>query len=294
MFSLKVENISKNFGKIKALDNVSLNAPLNSIFGIIGPDGAGKSTLFRISTTLLLSDSGKCFVNGLDSKKDFMQIRQIVGYMPGNFSLYMDLSVEENLNFFAGVYGIDIKENYNLIKVIYEQLRPFKNRRAKALSGGMKQKLALCCTLIHKPKILFLDEPTTGVDAVSRKEFWEILQELKKHMSIIVCTPYMDEASICDEIALMHEGQVLSTNSPSKLCKQYPRKLFKLSNVPVNTLSELRVLPYVQSCYLFANSFHISFKDENFNINEFLKKYKGALLEPINANVEDCFMEFLR
>ncbi|MGB8703450.1 MAG: ABC transporter ATP-binding protein, partial [Gillisia sp.] len=207
---ITLQHIGKSYKQVKALDDISFDVDPGELFGIIGPDGAGKTTLFRILTTLLIPDEGTAGVAGLNVVKDYKAIRRTVGYMPGRFSLYQDLTVEENLNFFATVFGTTLEENYDLIKDIYVQIEPFKNRRAGKLSGGMKQKLALSCALIHKPKVLFLDEPTTGVDPVSRKEFWEMLKHLKKKgITILVSTPYMDEAAQCDRIALIQEGKIL-------------------------------------------------------------------------------------
>ncbi|MDY0054603.1 MAG: ABC transporter ATP-binding protein, partial [Bacteroidales bacterium] len=212
---LKVNNISKKFNSEYALKNISFEVEKGEIFGIIGPDGAGKTTLFRILTTLILSDTGNAMIIENDIIKDYKEIRKILGYMPGSFSLYHDLSVEENLEFFASVFSVRIEDNYYLIKDIYSHLQPFKKRRAGNLSGGMKQKLALSCALIHKPEILFLDEPTTGVDPVSRKEFWQMLKRLQNQgITIIVSTPYMDEAKLCDRIALINKGEFIDIDSP--------------------------------------------------------------------------------
>lgn len=217
-----VNDIAKKYGKVEALKAVSFSAMKGELFGLIGPDGAGKTTLFRILTTLLLADSGTAVVNGCDVVKDYKRIRTQVGYMPGRFSLYPDLSVEENLDFFATVFHTTMKENYDLVKDIYQQLEPFKKRRAGALSGGMKQKLALCCALIHKPEVLFLDEPTTGVDPVSRKEFWEMLNRLKNQgITIIVSTPIMDEARQCDRIAFINEGEIHGIDTPERILNQF-------------------------------------------------------------------------
>lgn len=219
---ITANNIKKKYGKVEALNNISFEVNKGDIFGIIGPDGAGKTTLFRILTTLLLADSGSATVNGLEVIKEFRKIRNIIGYMPGRFSLYQDLSVEENLNFYASIFNTTIEENYAMIKEIYQQLEPFKTRRAGALSGGMKQKLALCCALIHKPVVLFLDEPTTGVDPVSRKEFWEMLMRIKKEgITIMVSTSYMDEAGLCDRIALIQNGSFLKVDTPQNIVSQY-------------------------------------------------------------------------
>lgn len=216
--SISINNVTKNYGSICALDNVSFEVEKGELFGLIGPDGAGKTTLFRILTTLLVPDSGTATVEGLDAIKDYKRIRSIVGYMPGRFSLYQDLSVEENLEFFASIFGVDVKDNYDIIAPIYSQIEPFAKRRAGKLSGGMKQKLALSCALIHRPQVLFLDEPTTGVDAVSRSEFWDMLAGLKQYgISILVSTPYMDEAGRCDRIALINEGKVLKIDTPENI-----------------------------------------------------------------------------
>ena len=216
--SISVQNISKSYKELNAVDAVSFEVNSGELFGLIGPDGAGKTTIFRILTTLLIADEGQATVVDFDVIKDFKAIRNSVGYMPGKFSLYQDLTVEENLTFFATIFGTTIKENYDLIEDIYVQIEPFKNRRAGALSGGMKQKLALCCALIHAPKVLFLDEPTTGVDPVSRKEFWQMLKRLQqKGITILVSTPYMDEAALCDRIALIQKGKVLKIDSPQTI-----------------------------------------------------------------------------
>ena len=214
MNAIEIKNISKSYGEIKALDNVSFEVQKGELFGLIGPDGAGKTTLFRLLTTLINPDAGSATVDGLDIMKDYREIRTRVGYMPGRFSLYPDLSVEENLQFFAAIFGVTVEQSYHLIEPIYKQIEPFKTRRAGKLSGGMKQKLALSCALIHCPSVLFLDEPTTGVDAVSRSEFWDMLSNLKKQgITILVSTPYMDEASRCDRIALMNEGRILGASN---------------------------------------------------------------------------------
>jgi ABC-type multidrug transport system ATPase subunit len=226
MTAISVNNVNRNYGKVQALKNISFEVKQGEIFGLIGPDGAGKTTLFNILTTLLLADSGQAAVDGLDVVRDYKAIRQHIGYMPGRFSLYPDLSVEENLAFFATVFGATIEENYFLIEDIYKQIEPFKKRRAGKLSGGMKQKLALSCALIHKPSVLFLDEPTTGVDPVSRKEFWDMLKKLKQQgITILVSTPYMDEASLCDRIALIQQGAIMAIETPAQIRMQYAGKI---------------------------------------------------------------------
>src|SRR5690554_4268837 len=222
-----VENISKSYKNVAAVKDISFEVKPGELYGLIGPDGAGKTTLFRILTTLLVADKGQAKVAGYEVVQDYKNIRHSVGYMPGRFSLYQDLTIEENLNFFATIFGTSIEENYDLIKDVYEQIEPFKNRRAGKLSGGMKQKLALSCALIHKPKVLFLDEPTTGVDPVSRKEFWEMLRRLKTQgITVLVSTPYMDEAALCDRIALIQHGNLLAIDSPDGIVNAYPGTLY--------------------------------------------------------------------
>ena len=226
--AISVNGLTKTYdkGKVLAVDNVSFHVEKGELFGLIGPDGAGKTSIFRILVTVLLADKGDASVDGFDVVKDYQSIRNRIGYMPGKFSLYQDLTVKENLNFFASLFGTTIDENYDLIKDIYEQIKPFNNRRAGKLSGGMKQKLALCCALIHKPEVLFLDEPTTGVDVVSRREFWDMLKKLKKQgITILVSTPYMDEANLCERIALIQNGKIMSVDTPANIIAAYPVKL---------------------------------------------------------------------
>jgi len=292
------ENINKSYGKVRALTNISMEVGEGEIFGIIGPDGAGKTTLFRILTTLIVPDSGTALIEGLDVVKDYREIRQQVGYMPGRFSLYQDLTVEENLNFFATVFNTTVEENYDLIRDIYSQIEPFKTRRAGKLSGGMKQKLALSCALIHKPKVLFLDEPTTGVDAVSRKEFWEMLGKLKlQGITILVSTPYMDEASLCDRIALIQNGQFLKTDTPDNIVKQYGKKLWAVRSANMSKLlKDLRNLPQIESCYAFGDSHHITLLEINITIDNFTAmleglSHKNIEVSEILPSVEDCFMD---
>ena len=300
---LKARNLSKNYGAQMALKNVSFELKKGEIFGLIGADGAGKSTLIRILATLLLSDSGECEILGFDIEKDYAKIRPKLGYMPAVFSLYADLSIEENLHFFADIFAVNLSENYALIEPIYKALEPFRTRKAGALSGGMKQKLALCCALIHKPEILLLDEPSTGVDAVSRAEFWEILRELKKQMSIIVSTPYMDEASLCDRVALMAQGQILRTDTPNAVCASFEENLFALKNLPFHLLDDLRNLREIKSAFLFGEAFHIvlnSSFEKDFtppNLQSFLREKLACEkleLTQIKPSIEDCFMEFLQ
>ena len=297
-----VQNISKTFnkGSVKALNDVSFSVEKGELFGLIGPDGAGKTTLFRILTTLLLADSGSASVNNSDVISDFKKIRSKVGYMPGKFSLYQDLSVEENLEFFASIFNTTVKENYELIKDIYVQLEPFKNRRAGKLSGGMKQKLALCCALIHRPAVLFLDEPTTGVDTVSRKEFWEMLKRLKKEgITILVSTPYMDEANLCERIALMQNGEILSIDAPQKITTQYPNELFAIKSDNMSLLlKDLRKNENIKSAYSFGEYHHITFS-EKFTNNPMdtgfltFNNHTNLVIKGIAPTVEDCFIHLM-
>jgi len=298
-------NLVKTYGKkneILAVDHVSFSVGKGEIFGLIGPDGAGKTSIFRMLTTLLLPCSGTATVADFDVVKDYRQIRNTVGYMPGKFSLYPDLSVEENLNFFATVFGTTIEKNYDLIKGIYVQLEPFKKRRAGKLSGGMKQKLALCCALIHKPSVLFLDEPTTGVDPVSRKEFWEMLKRLKaQNITILVSTAYMDEATLCDKIALIHSGKILTVDTPANISASYPDKLFAIKANKMSTLLKaLSPFEKVLSSYAFGEYAHVSVKNNEENIEKELKNYlqKSGIekieIKPIKATVEDYFIKLLK
>lgn len=266
MADVVLNNIAKTYnkGEVKAVNDVSFEVNKGELFGLIGPDGAGKTSLFRILTTLLLPDRGSASVNGCDVIKDYKTIRRTIGYMPGKFSLYQDLSVEENLSFFATVFNTTVKENYDLIRDIYVQLEPFRDRRAGKLSGGMKQKLALCCALIHRPAVLFLDEPTTGVDVVSRKEFWEMLKGLKEEgITILVSTPYMDEAMRCERIALIQSGNIMTIDTPAGIIKQFPEKLFAVKADSMSRLlSVLRSNNYIKSCFSFGDFHHITFKGD--------------------------------
>ena len=301
MDAVIVKNLVKVYGKGKtAVDDVSFSVKPGEIFGLIGPDGAGKTSIFRVLTTLLLPDGGSATVDGLDVVKDYKQIRSRVGYMPGRFSLYQDLSVEENLNFFATVFDTTVEANYHLIKDIYDQLEPFKTRRAGKLSGGMKQKLALCCALIHKPVVLFLDEPTTGVDPVSRKEFWEMLKQLKaQNITIVVSTPYMDEATRCDEIALIQSGKLLSVDTPGNIVKSYPEQLYAVKADNMHKLLKiLRGYDKVMSSYAFGEFAHVSFKDPHVNVNEVTDYLKQQGLSDIGltttaVTIEDSFIKLL-
>jgi len=302
MNTIELKNIAKTYStkknKITAVDNVSFSVKEGELFGLIGPDGAGKSSIFRILTTLLLADSGSASVMELDVVNDYKQIRKIVGYMPGRFSLYQDLTVEENLEFFATIFNTTIEANYNLIADIYIQLEPFKKRRAGKLSGGMKQKLALCCALIHKPKVLFLDEPTTGVDPVSRKEFWEMLKRLKEQgISILVSTPYMDEAKICDRIALIQNGNILEIDTPQNIVDRFDKNLYAVrSDNMFELLKDLRSFPETESCFAFGDKHHLVLKDNNFDLNElktYLQNQTNLEIKKIEPGIEDCFMRLI-
>lgn len=301
MNAVVVENLVKVYGGEKtAVDGVSFSVKPGEIFGLIGPDGAGKTSIFRVLTTLLLPDGGSATVDGLDVVKDYKRIRERVGYMPGKFSLYPDLSVEENLKFFATVFNTTVEANYHLIKDIYVQLEPFKKRRAGKLSGGMKQKLALCCALIHKPVVLFLDEPTTGVDPVSRKEFWEILKQLKtEDITIIVSTPYMDEANMCDEIALIQSGKLLSVDTPGNIVRSYPEQLYAVKADNMHQLLKLlRSYDKVMNSYAFGEFAHVSFKDPAADINQVIDYLKEQGLANVDlkktaVTIEDSFIKLL-
>lgn len=304
MSAVTVHNLAKVYKTkketVEAVHEVSFDVAKGELFGIIGPDGAGKTSLFRMLTTLLLPDGGSAIVDGSDIVKDYKTIRQKVGYMPGRFSLYQDLTVEENLNFFATIFNTTVHENYDLIKDIYIQIEPFKKRRAGKLSGGMKQKLALSCALIHRPVVLFLDEPTTGVDAVSRKEFWDMLQRLKQqHITILVSTPYMDEAALCDRVALMQNGKLLSTGAPASITNSFAdtilavksEKMFKL-------LHDLEEWQGVEDSYSFGEYHHAVMK-KDFS-EEQLRKYlegkghKNLNIHLTQPNIEDCFMQLMQ
>jgi ABC-2 type transport system ATP-binding protein len=304
MVAVIANNLTKQYGKkkdvVQALKGISFEVEQGELFGIIGPDGAGKTSLFRILTTLLLPDGGGASVDGLDVVKDFKAIRHRVGYMPGRFSLYQDLTIEENLEFFATIFNTTIKENYDLIKDIYSQIEPFKDRRAGKLSGGMKQKLALSCALIHKPSVLFLDEPTTGVDAVSRKEFWEMLRSLKKQgITILVSTPYMDEASLCDRVALIQNGAILSVDSPEGVIASFKQPLVavKDSNM-LQLLNNLQQFEGVQDAYPFGEYHHVVLKNGYTakTVSDYLQQHQYVQpdVQTIRADIEDCFIALMK
>ena len=303
MNAVVVENIIKTYGKKKevtALSDISFNVEQGELFGIIGPDGAGKTSLFRILTTLLIADSGKATVDGFEVVKDYKAIRNRVGYMPGRFSLYPDLSVEENLNFFATIFNTTIGENYDLIKNIYVQIEPFKDRKAGKLSGGMKQKLALSCALIHRPSVLFLDEPTTGVDAVSRKEFWEMLKGLKKQgITILVSTPYMDEASLCDRVALIQSGKILSINTPQGVVDSFSKPLWAVKSTRMlPLLNELQQKDFIENAYPFGEYHHVVMKDGSGEekLQQLIqnRSNESTVGEKVKADIEDCFIALMR
>jgi len=320
MLAIEVKNIAKNYHSVKSgkfvglgkpypendtrsdstsgVEGISFDVKAGEIFGIIGPDGAGKTTIFRLLTTLLLPDQGSARVNGFDIVDEYKSIRNCVGYMPGKFSLYQDLTVEENLNFFATVFNTTIEENYDLIKDIYQQIEPFKKRRAGKLSGGMKQKLALSCALIHKPDVLFLDEPTTGVDPVSRKEFWGMLKSLKKQgITILVSTPYMDEAGLCDRIALIQNGLFLKIDTPTNIISQYENKLWAVkSDTMHKLLLDLRNNELTSNCFAFGDKHHVSMNNTELTMDQLKEQlellgHKNLEIKVIEPSIEDCFMQ---
>ena len=302
MPAVTLKNIVKTYddGKIKAVNNVSFDVEHGELFGLIGPDGAGKTSIFRILTTVLLAEKGSAAVEGHDVVKDYRWIRNKVGYMPGKFSLYQDLTVAENLHFFATIFNTTIEENYDLIKDIYDQIKPFSNRPAGKLSGGMKQKLALCCALIHKPVVLFLDEPTTGVDVVSRKEFWDMLKRLKKqHISILVSTPYMDEASLCDRIALIQNGNIMSVDTPQNIIDSFPAHLYAARAKDIyQLLKNFRADQAIESCYAFGEYLHLTLKDDDNGdaiLKELAAKYNPEDFEAkgITPTIEDSFIRLM-
>ena len=297
MSAIKVENISKSFGAVKAVEHVSFEVEQGEMFGLIGPDGAGKTTLFRLLTTLLTPDEGRAEVDGFDIVNDYHAIRERVGYMPGRFSLYPDLTVEENLNFFAALFGVNVEDSYDLVAPIYCQIKPFKKRRAGKLSGGMKQKLALSCALIHRPSVLFLDEPTTGVDAVSRNEFWDMLSKLKERgITILVSTPYMDEASRCDRIALCNEGRILGIDTPNDIVAGFKSLLYNIkADNMFQLLQDARKVKGVEKCYPFGDAHHLV-ANNSFDIEQFkqeLANTKGLKIEPVSPSIEDMFIKLM-
>lgn len=300
MKAIEIDNLSKSYnkGKVQALSSVSFEVERGELFGLIGPDGAGKTTLFRLLTTLLSPDAGSATVDGYDIVKEYHAIRSRVGYMPGRFSLYPDLSVEENLQFFAALFGVNVEESYDLIAPIYKQIEPFRTRRAGKLSGGMKQKLALSCALIHRPSVLFLDEPTTGVDAVSRSEFWDMLAGLKERgITILVSTPYMDEASRCDRIALCNEGRILGIDTPHDIVRGFDNRLYGISAKNMFTLLErARAMEGVVECYPFGQRHHLV-ADDSFSVEQFtrqLSDIEGLEIASAEPTIEDMFIKLMK
>lgn len=301
--AISVNGITKTYdkGKVLAVDNVSFDVKKGELFGLIGPDGAGKTSIFRILVTVLLADRGSASVSGFDVVKDYEAIRNQIGYMPGKFSLYQDLTVKENLTFFASLFGTTLENNYDLIKDIYDQIKPFNNRRAGKLSGGMKQKLALCCALIHKPEVLFLDEPTTGVDVVSRRELWNMLKKLKTQgITILVSTPYMDEANLCERIALIQNGKLMSVDTPANIIAAYPKKLYGLrSDNTYKLLKDLRINDRVESSYPFGDYLHVTLKDDSETEETALKNYgeqrehRHFEVKRIEPGIEDSFIRLM-
>jgi ABC-2 type transport system ATP-binding protein len=296
---IEASGIAKTFGLTKALNDITFSVGESEVFGFIGPDGAGKTTLFRIITTLLLPDNGTIKVLGMDAVSEYKKLRKNIGYMPGRFSLYQDLSVEENLNFYATVFGTTVEENYDLISDIYSHIEPFKKRLAGKLSGGMKQKLALSCALIHKPRLLVLDEPTTGVDAVSRSEFWDMLGKLRKHnITIIVSTPYMDEAIRCDRVALIQDGKILSVDTPQKIRSGFSKKLFTVKSAEKYSLiKSLRKNPQINTAYPFGDSIHVTLMNDSADssLAEYLisEGIGDAVIQEADAGIEDRFLELM-
>lgn len=298
--TIEVRKISRRYGSVVALDNVTFSVGEGELFGLIGPDGAGKSSLYRILATLSSPDGGEAAVCGLDTVKDFSRLRHLIGYMPERFSLYQDLSVQENLNFFATLFGVSVKDNYDLIAPIFSQLERFPHRRAGVLSGGMKQKLALSCALIHRPEVLLLDEPTTGVDAVSRSEFWDMLSGLKERgITILVSTSYMDEASRCDRIAMIDRGHILVTDTPSRLVESLGENLYDaVASDMFSLLSLLRKLPEVSDCYTFGSTLHIVGR-EDFDPAKVVTTLSASGLDDVRifrtgGTIEDLFIKLSR
>lgn len=299
MNSISVKKLSKSFEDNLALDNLTFEVENGELFGIIGPDGAGKSTLFKILATLILPDSGKISILGNDLIADYKKIRSLISYMPQNFSLYADLTVEENLEFFSSIYNVTISENFELISEIINQLLPFKKRLAKNLSGGMQQKLALSCSLIHRPTILLLDEPTMGVDAISRAEFWKNLKILKKFgITTLVSTAYMDEAQMCDRVAFLNKGKILEIDTPEGILEKYNRKIYSIrSKNNYELVKKIRNFNFTHSAYIFGDCVHYVDKRENVDVSEitlFLNNFQDVKIEPIQPIIEDCFINLIQ
>lgn len=301
MATIEIDRVCKSYGAVQALNEVSLSVEPGEIYGLIGPDGAGKTTLFRILVTLLVPDRGSSRIEGYDVVRDYRTIRSRIGYMPGRFSLYQDLTVAENLDFFATMFGTSVAENYENIREIYAQIEPFRDRRAGKLSGGMKQKLALCCALVHRPTVLFLDEPTTGVDAVSRKDFWNMLYRIRNAgVTMLVSTPYMDEASLCDRISLIQKGRIIETGTPAGIVAKYPHRLFGVSGMPAYPLLKyLRQCPGVLRCFSFGSEHHVAVdpaRTSTEHLQATLEQagFRQVVVREIPASIEDCFMELAK
>lgn len=301
MATIEIDRVCKSYGAVQALNEVSLSVEPGEIYGLIGPDGAGKTTLFRILVTLLVPDRGSARIEGYDVVRDYRTIRSRIGYMPGRFSLYQDLTVAENLDFFATMFGTSVAENYENIREIYAQIEPFRDRRAGKLSGGMKQKLALCCALVHRPTVLFLDEPTTGVDAVSRKDFWNMLYRIRDAgVTMLVSTPYMDEASLCDRISLIQKGRIIETGTPAGIVAKYPHRLFGVSGMPAYPLLKyLRQCPGVLRCFSFGSEHHAAVdpaRTSTEHLQATLEQagFRQVVVREIPASIEDCFMELAK
>ena len=295
--AIEIRGLTKRYGSVVALDRIRLEVYRGELFGLIGPDGAGKTTLFRLLTTLIDPDEGQASVNGMDTATEYRNIRKTIGYMPGRFSLYPDLTVDENLAFFAALFETNLHDSRDLIDPIYRQIKPFRTRRAGKLSGGMKQKLALCCALIHRPTVLFLDEPTTGVDAVSRSEFWDMLAELKaKEISILVSTPYMDEANRCDRIALINEGRILGIDTPQGIVTDFDTPLYALNGSDIfGLLKAARRYTGIRKCYPFGQTHHLV-TDADFDAARFTESltaegFSSIELYPVEAGIEDVFIQ---
>ncbi|MFW5819854.1 MAG: ABC transporter ATP-binding protein [Bacteroidota bacterium] len=299
MSIIDIKSVYKSFGELRALDNITFSVEASEIFGLIGPDGAGKTSLFRIIASLLIPDQGEVRVCDLNVVKDYREIRKLIGYMAGRFSLYHDLTVEENLKFYSTVFGTRVRDNYDLIKDIYHQIEPFRKRKAGALSGGMKQKLALSCALIHRPRLLILDEPTTGVDAVSRKEFWDLLHHIRKEeITVIVSTPYMDEALKCDRVALIQKGDLLSVSKPDDLTSGFESLLYSVSSEHENysLLKSFREKKWCKSAWLFGQDIHVSIHEEmqeDFE-SEIQSLSSITKCQKIAPGIEDTFIELMK
>lgn len=298
--AIEIVGLTKRYGSIRALDNIGLRVEKGELFGLIGPDGAGKSSLYRILATLSHPDEGHASICGLNTVRDYVQLRTKIGYMPERFSLYQDLTVAENLKFFASLFGVAIRDNFDIIAPVFSQLQRFPNRKAGALSGGMKQKLALSCALIHRPEVLLLDEPTTGVDAVSRNEFWEMLSHLKDQgITILVSTSYMDEASRCERVTMIDKGRILDTNTPGKLVAGLGDNLYyAVASDMSRLLSELSKLPTVIDCYTFGATLHVvganGFDPLKTAATLTSAGLNGVGIFPAEGTIEDLFIKLTR